>query len=56
MLTNYFTANRPGKPYKGIPMEGMIAKWYAKNGGRVSEQKLLVKKIKDTSAKGRECS
>ena len=33
-------------------MEGMIAKWYAKNGGRVSEQKLLVKKIKDTLPKG----
>jgi ubiquinone/menaquinone biosynthesis C-methylase UbiE len=52
MLSNYFTANRPGKPYKGIPMEGIIAKWYAKNGGRVSEQKLLVKKIKDTLPKG----
>ena len=46
MLTRYFTANRPGKPYKGIPMEGIIAKWYAKNGGRVSEQKMLVGKIK----------
>jgi ubiquinone/menaquinone biosynthesis C-methylase UbiE len=52
MLSNYFTVNRPGKPYKGIPMEGMIAKWYAKNGGRISEQKLLVKKIKDTLPKG----
>jgi ubiquinone/menaquinone biosynthesis C-methylase UbiE len=52
MLSNYFTVNRPGKPYKGIPMEGMIAKWYAKNGGRVSEQKLLAKKIKDTLSKG----
>jgi ubiquinone/menaquinone biosynthesis C-methylase UbiE len=52
MLSNYFTANRPDKPYKGIPMEGMIAKWYAKNGGRVSEQKLLAKKIKDTLSKG----
>jgi ubiquinone/menaquinone biosynthesis C-methylase UbiE len=52
MFTNYFTTNRPGKPYKGIPMEGMIAKWYAKNGGRVSEQKLLVKKIKDALPTG----
>jgi ubiquinone/menaquinone biosynthesis C-methylase UbiE len=52
MLSNYFTVNRPGKPYKGIPMEGMIARWYAKNGGRVSEQKLLVKKIKDALPKG----
>jgi len=33
-------------------MEGMIAKWYAKNGGRVSEQKLLVKKIKDALPAG----
>jgi len=33
-------------------MEGMIAKWYAKNGGRVSEQKLLVKKIKNALPKG----
>ena len=52
MLMNYFTANRPGKPYKGIAMEGVIAKWYAKNGGRVSEQKALVKKIKDALPAG----
>jgi len=52
MFTNYFTANRPGKPYKGIAMEGIIAKWYAKNGGRPSEQKLLVKKIKDALLTG----
>jgi ubiquinone/menaquinone biosynthesis C-methylase UbiE len=52
MLTNYFTANRPGKPYKGIAMEGIIARWYAKNGGRVSEQKLLVKKIRAALPEG----
>jgi ubiquinone/menaquinone biosynthesis C-methylase UbiE len=28
-------------------MEGMIAKWYAKNGGRESEQKMRVRKIKE---------
>jgi ubiquinone/menaquinone biosynthesis C-methylase UbiE len=46
MSTNDLVSNKPIKPYKGMPMEGMIAKWYAKNGGRVSEQKLLVRKIK----------
>ena len=46
MSTNDLVSNKPIKPYKGPPMEGMIAKWYAKNGGRVSEQKLLVEKIK----------
>jgi ubiquinone/menaquinone biosynthesis C-methylase UbiE len=52
MSTNELTSNKPVRPFKGMPMEGLIAKWYAKNGGRVSEQKLLVKKIKDALPKG----
>ena len=46
MSINNLVSNRPVKPFKGPAMEGLIAKWYAKNGGRISEQKLLVKKIK----------
>ncbi|AMN40215.1 class I SAM-dependent methyltransferase [Rhodoplanes sp. Z2-YC6860] len=29
---------RTAKPYKGIPMEGMLATWYARNTGRMSEE------------------
>ena len=52
MSTNDLVSNKPIKPYKGMPMEGMIAKWYAKNGGRVSEQKLLVKQIRAALPEG----
>lgn len=52
MSTNDLVTHKPAKPYKGPPMEGLIAKWYAKNGGRVSEQKLLVKKIKNALPAG----
>src|SRR5262245_34027547 len=45
MSTYELAHNKPVKPYKGLPMEGLIAKWYAKNTGRVSEQKLLAQKI-----------
>jgi len=45
MSTYELTSNKAVKPYKGLPMEGLIAKWYAKNTGRVSEQKLLAQKI-----------
>jgi ubiquinone/menaquinone biosynthesis C-methylase UbiE len=45
MVTHDLLSNKPVKPFKGPAMEGMIAKWYAKNGGRISEQRLLVKKI-----------
>jgi len=48
MSTHDLTSNKSVKPYKGLPMEGMIARWYAKNGGRASEQKLLAQKIKNT--------
>ena len=47
MSTYNLTSNKPVKPYKGLPMEGVIARWYAKNGGRISEQKLLAKKIRN---------
>jgi ubiquinone/menaquinone biosynthesis C-methylase UbiE len=47
MTTYNLKSNKPGKPYKGLPMEGVIAKWYAKNTGRLSEQKLLANKIKN---------
>ena len=29
---------RTAKAYKGIPMEGMLAAWYARNTGRMSEE------------------
>ena len=52
MSTNHLVSDRLGKPYKGIAMEGVIARWYAKNGGRGSEQKVLVKKIKEALPTG----
>ena len=52
MSTNHLVSDRPGKPYKGIAMEGVIARWYAKNGGRVSEQIVIVKKIKEALPTG----
>jgi ubiquinone/menaquinone biosynthesis C-methylase UbiE len=42
------TTHTAAKPYKGFPMEGMIAKWYAKNTGRGPEQTLIFNKIKNT--------
>jgi ubiquinone/menaquinone biosynthesis C-methylase UbiE len=36
------------KPYKGFPMEGLIAKWYAKNTGRGPEQTIIFNKVKNT--------
>ena len=38
------------KPYKGFPMEGLIAKWYAKNTGRGPEQTIIFNKVKTTLA------
>lgn len=46
MSTNLLSAQKPVKPYKGLPMEGTIAKWYAKNTGRVAEQKQLLERMK----------
>jgi ubiquinone/menaquinone biosynthesis C-methylase UbiE len=40
------TTHTAVKPYKGLPMEGMIAKWYAKNTGRGPEQTIIFNKIK----------
>lgn len=40
------TTHTPSKPYKGMPMEGIIAKWYAKNTGRGPEQTMIFNKIK----------
>ncbi len=45
MSTNLLSTNKP-KPYKGMAMEGTIAKWYAKNTGRASEQMRLLERIK----------
>jgi len=39
-------SKKPTKPYKGLAMEGMIAKWYAKNTGRAPEQKSIFNKVK----------
>ena len=46
MSTNFPSTHKPVKPYKGLPMEGTIAKWYAKNTGRVAEQKQLLEKLR----------
>jgi ubiquinone/menaquinone biosynthesis C-methylase UbiE len=47
MSTNDLVSNKPIKPYKGLPMEGMIAKWYAKNTGRAPEQTIIFNKVKN---------
>lgn len=47
MSMNDLVTNKSAKPYKGLPMEGMIAKWYAKNTGRAPEQKIIFNKVKD---------
>jgi ubiquinone/menaquinone biosynthesis C-methylase UbiE len=46
MTTYNLTSNKPAKGYKGLPMEGIIAKWYAKNTGRAPEQKIIFNKVK----------
>lgn len=39
---------RKTKPYKGLPMEGMVARWYAKNTiGSIAEFQALAKRIAD---------
>ena len=43
MSTNHFTTNKP-KPYKGMAMEGSIAKWYAKNTGGLPSRNVCSKK------------
>jgi ubiquinone/menaquinone biosynthesis C-methylase UbiE len=40
------TTHTAVKPYKGFPMEGLIARWYAKNTGRGPEQTIIFNKIK----------
>ena len=51
MSTYNLTSNKPVKGYKGLPMEGMIAKWYAKNTGRAPEQKIIFNKVKEVTCK-----
>jgi ubiquinone/menaquinone biosynthesis C-methylase UbiE len=46
MTTYNLTSNKPAKGYKGLPMGGIIAKWYAKNTGRAPEQKIIFNKVK----------
>jgi ubiquinone/menaquinone biosynthesis C-methylase UbiE len=46
MSTQVSSSNKPAKPYKGLAMEGMIAKWYAKNTGRAPEQKVIFNQVK----------
>jgi len=46
MSTNFVSTHKPVKPYKGMAMEGAIAKWYSKNTGRASEQKQILERIK----------
>ena len=40
------------KPYKGPPMEGMIARWYDKNRRSTSDQERLSRKVRETLPKG----
>ncbi len=46
MSTQSLVSNKSVKPYKGMAMEGVIAKWYAKNTGRAPEQKVIFNKVK----------
>ena len=46
MSTHDSISAKSVKPYKGMAMEGMIAKWYAKNTGRAAEQKVIFDKVK----------
>ena len=46
MSTHGVISNKPAKPYKGLAMESLIAKWYAKNTGRAPEQKVIFNKVK----------
>ena len=46
MSTHGVISNKPAKPYKGLAMEGPIAKWYAKNTGRAPEQKVIFDRVK----------
>ncbi len=46
MSTQNLVSNKSVKPYKGMAMEGVIAKWYAKNTGRAPEQKVIFNKVK----------
>ena len=48
MSTHGVISNKTAKPYKGLAMEGLIAKWYAKNTGRAPEQKVIFNKVKGT--------
>src|SRR5690242_15211719 len=47
MTTYNLTSNKTDKGYKGLPMEGMIARWYTKNTGRAPEQKIIFNKVKN---------
>ena len=46
MSTQSSIAGKSAKPYKGLAMEGIIARWYAKNTGRAPEQKVIFNKVK----------
>jgi len=46
--THGVISNKTAKPYKGLAVEGLIAKWYAKNTGRALEQNVIFNKVKGT--------
>jgi ubiquinone/menaquinone biosynthesis C-methylase UbiE len=47
-MTAYnLTSNKSARGYKGLPMEGIIARWYTKNTGRAPEQKIIFNKVKN---------
>lgn len=39
--------SQPIKGYKGLPMEGFIARWYTKSTGRAPEQTFIFNKVKN---------
>jgi len=47
MSINSPVSHKSSKPSKGMAMEGIIAKWYAKNTGRAPEQTLIFNKIRN---------
>ena len=52
MSAQSLSSQRPVKPHKGLAMEGIIAKWYAKNTGRAPEQKATFNKVKGELTRG----
>ncbi len=46
-MSNNKLETKPVKAYKGLPMEGMIARWYAKNTRQGRDFDVLAKRVSD---------